>query len=343
VAAERFGPVLAVTQGDPAGVGPEILLKAALAAAGEERLLLVAERAALEQIAPSVPGSEGLELTYFAAPPDRGELDALPPRTVSVLDPVAERRRLEFGRTSPADALAAVACLDAGIELARSGVVDALVTAPIAKLPIARHYRPDFRGHTDYLAEACGLERYGRDYLMTFLAPDMQVALLTTHQPLREAIAGLDGERLGAALACLDRHAGGRIAVAGLNPHAGENGLLGRDEIEWIGPAVAAARAAGIDALGPESPDSVFSRCRSGEFDWVLALLHDQGLIAVKTASFGAATNWTVGLPFLRTSVDHGTAFHIAGRGLADARPLERVLATTRELVAGRLPRRRTA
>jgi 4-hydroxy-L-threonine phosphate dehydrogenase PdxA len=142
-------------------------------------------------------------------------------------------------------------------------------------------------------------------------------------------------------LRCLDRHAGGRIALAGLNPHAGEGGLLGTEEGEILQPAVARAREAGIDVAGPESADSLFARAARGEFDWVLALYHDQGLIPVKTAAFGLATNWTVGLPFLRTSVDHGTAFGIAGSGRADERPLAAAIATTLEILAGTLPRRR--
>ena len=214
---------------------------------------------------------------------------------------------------------------------------------PVSKASIARHVLPGFVGHTDYLAERCGLERYGRDYLMAFLSPDLQVALLTVHVPLRRALAELTQEQIVEALLCLDRHAGGRIAVAGVDPHAGEEGLLGEDDQRVVNPAVERARERGIDAHGAESADSLFARARRGEFDWVLALYHDQGLIAVKTACFGTAANWTLGLPVLRTSVDHGTAFAIAGRGLADPSPLAAVLATTQALAAGRLPHGRRA
>ncbi|MCB1007699.1 MAG: 4-hydroxythreonine-4-phosphate dehydrogenase PdxA, partial [Acidobacteria bacterium] len=225
-------------------------------------------------------------------------------------------------------------------DLALAGAVDAVVTAPVSKASIARHVAPGFVGHTDHLAARCGLERYGRDYLMAFLAPDLQVALATVHEPLGHALERIDPGLLLEALACLDRHAGGRIAVAGINPHAGEGGLLGDDEASRVAPAVERARAVGIDAHGPESADSLFARARRGEFDWVLALYHDQGLIAVKTAAFGEATNWTVGLPFLRTSVDHGTAFDLAGTGRADPSPLAAVLRTTLGLLEGTLPRR---
>ena len=333
-------PVLALTQGDPAGIGPEILLKLFVDAPEPSgwRPLLVAERAAVEALRPVLPGFPWHRLRYLAAPPSRDEVAA---GDLPVLDPVGVRRAVTFGSSGPADAAGAMAALDAGISLVRSGAADALVTAPVSKASIARHHLPGFTGHTEYLAAACGLERYGRDYLMAFLAPDLQVALLNVHLPLRAALDGITGEAVGEALDCLHRYAGGRIALAGLNPHAGEGGLLGEEEDRVLVPAVAAARERGLDVQGPESADSLFSRARRGEFDWVLALYHDQGLIAVKTASFGLATNWTLGLPFLRTSVDHGTAFALAGRGIADAGPLQAVVETTLKLIAGELPKRR--
>jgi len=351
-------PRLVLTQGDPAGIGPEILLSLLTlggphtggmgASPGRSwQPLLVAERAALEALRPSLPGAPWDRLRYLSGVPSAAELEAMTADdgdVVPVLDPVASRRTVVPGSSGPADAAGAMAALDAGIALVRGGVADALVTAPVSKESIARHLLPDFRGHTDYLAAACGLERYGRDYLMAFLAPDLQVALLTVHLPLAQALAAaLDPRALDEALACLDRHAGGRIALAGLNPHAGEGGLLGGEERAVLAPAVERARRAGRDVHGPESADSLFARARRGEFDWVLALYHDQGLIAVKTAAFGLATNWTLGLPFLRTSVDHGTAFHLAGQGKADARPLAEVVETTLKLAAGELPRRRPA
>ncbi len=232
-----------------------------------------------------------------------------------------------------------MAALDGGIEAVRGGIADALVTAPVSKASIARHVRADFRGHTEYLAEVAGLERYGRDYLMAFLTPDLQVALLTTHLPLRRALDEIREEELLDALLLLNRETGGRVAVAGVNPHAGEGGLLGSEEIEVVRPAVERARDQGIDVSGPESPDSLFARARQGEYDWVLSLYHDQGLIAVKTSAFGLSTNWTLGLPFLRTSVDHGTAFDIAGLGKADPSSLIQVVQTTLALIAGDLPR----
>lgn len=313
-----------------------------VAAEADWRPLLVAEWAALERLQAVLPGVPWERLVRLDGLPSVERLAAIEGGGgVPVLDPVGEARRVEPGRSGAADAAGALAALDAGLAVVRGGLAEALVTAPVSKASIARHVRADFRGHTEYLAAACGLERYGRDYLMTFLGTDLQVALLSTHLPLVDALAAIRRQSVSEALACLARHAGGRIAVAGLNPHAGEGGLLGDEEGREIAPAVAAARQAGIDVHGPESPDSVFARARRGAFDWVLALYHDQGLIAVKTAAFGTTTNWTLGLPILRTSVDHGTAFDVAGSGRADAMPLAHVIATTRDLLRGRLPRRR--
>jgi len=328
-------PVLVLTQGDPAGVGPELLLKLL---AGEDvgrdwRPLVVAERAALQAVRDVVPEASWRRLSFRNA---QAEISFEASDSIVVVDPVGRDRKVSPGVPTNADAKGAIAALDLGIRWARDRPEAALVTAPLNKAVVARHLLPDFRGHTEYLAAAAGLETYGRDYLMTFLAPDMRVALLSMHLPLTEAVASVSQEAILEALRCLWLHAPGRLAVAGLNPHAGEGGLLGQEEESTIRPAVERARSQGIDVVGPESPDSVFVRCRRGEFDWVLALYHDQGLIAVKTAAFGSATNWTLGLPYLRTSVDHGTAYDIAGSGVADPGPIKAVVETTLRLMAER-------
>lgn len=334
--------ILAFTQGDPAGIGPEVVLKAlAGRPAGDDLLpLLVAERAALEAVFPLVPELEFDRLVELSSP-ERERLESLPQEAIALVDPVGSAREIEFGEPTADDAHGAMAALDAAVELVRNGVGDALVTAPVSKATIDRHARPGFVGHTDYLADLFALERYGRDYLMAFVAPQLQVALLSVHEPLAHAIDLVTTGAVIDALRCLDRHAGGRVAVAGINPHAGEGGLLGTEDEEIVRPAVAHAREHGLDVHGPESADSLFTRAARGEFDWVLALYHDQGLIAVKTASFGEATNWTLGLPILRTSVDHGTAYAVAGSGAADARPMAAVVETTLELLEGSLPRKR--
>lgn len=337
-------PILAFTQGDPGGVGPQLLLK--MAGAGEPkgnwRPVWIAERAALEALGDLLPGVDWDQFHYFRSSPTRREILDIRAPKIPVVDPLGSSRKVTPGQSGPDDAAGAVAALDLGMALARSGTVDALITGPVSKESIARHRISGFLGHTEYMAEICGLERYGADYLMTFLAADLQVALLTTHQPLSQSVSSLQKEAIVEALRTLHKEAGGRIAVAGLNPHAGEGGLLGDEEERIVKPAIEQARVEGIDAIGPESPDSVFALARRGLYDWVLALYHDQGLIAVKTAGFGTATNWTLGLPFLRTSVDHGTAFDVAATGEADVRPVRQVVRTTLELLAGRLPRGRS-
>ncbi|MCG8462898.1 MAG: 4-hydroxythreonine-4-phosphate dehydrogenase PdxA [Holophagales bacterium] len=330
-------PTLVFSQGDPAGIGPEILVRVVSEGAALEqcRPILIVEEAALA----SLEGLAGIDLSRLRRVEDTAQALALPAGEVPFLDPVpGSGRRVRPGQPTAADARGALTALDLAIDSVSAGQADALVTAPISKARIAEHLRSDFRGHTDYLAERAGLRRYGRDYLMTFLAPGLRVALLSTHVPLEEAIAMVTEENLLDALRCLHRggiprNGGGRIAVAGLDPHAGEGGLLGFRDQAIVRPAVTRARGEGIDAHGPESADSLFARARRGAFDWVLALYHDQGLIAVKTAAFGRATNWTSGLPYLRTSVDHGTAYDIAGTGRADPSSLRAVIESTVSLV----------
>ena len=334
---------LALTLGDPAGVGPEIVLQVlehwrAGNIATVWQPVVVGEMRALEAAAVALGRDlSQLELEPMAAldgaAPSAQHLDQLAPGVVAVVDPLATDREILFGKPQPGDARAALAAIDVGLTLAREGTVAALVTAPVSKSQIARHAQADFRGHTEYLAERLGSHVYGVDYLMSFLGPDLRVALLSTHVPLREALSSIDAESVLKALRVLDRHGGGRLALAGLNPHAGEDGLLGSEDAEILAPVVKRARAEGLDVQGPESPDTVFQRARLGEFDWVLALYHDQGLIAVKTASFGETANWTMGLPILRTSVDHGTAYGVAGQGIADWRPLQAVIEHTLSLI----------
>ena len=335
-------PTLVLTQGDPAGIGPEIILKLLAQPHSDKgwRPLVVAEQAAIEAVSAENLGTVVSRIEFLDPPISSRVLAGLDSDSIAVVDPVQTERVVTPGESGPSDAAGAIAAIDLAIELVQTGVADAMVTAPISKHSIARHHLPDFRGHTDYLANKAGLSEYGKEYLMAFLAPDLQVALLTTHLSTSEALQVIDCERIELALRLLESEAGGRIAVAAIDPHAGEEGLIGSADAEVVAPAVARARGGGLDVHGPESADSLFARARKGEFDWVLALYHDQGLIAVKTAWFGWATNWTMGLPFLRTSVDHGTAFELAGHDLADSGPLAVVVDTTLELIAGQRPYR---
>ncbi len=269
-------PRVALTVGDPAGIGPEIAGKAAV----DARV-----RAACE---PVIYGP--------------GDVSTFTPGVVSA----------EAGRSAYDTLLRAV--VDA-----RAGRVDAIATAPISKLAFARAGLP-WKGHTDLLAHLTGAPRVA----MMFHSERLRVVLATVHVPLAEVPRLLTRETLDGIIDLTARElprfgcARPRIALAGLNPHAGETGVLGREEIETLGPAAAGARARGIDVSDPVPGDTVFLRASRGEFDAVIAAYHDQGLIPVKLLAFGTAVNVTLGLPIIRTSVDHGTAFDIAGRGVAD-------------------------
>jgi len=269
-------PRIAITVGDPAGIGPEIAAKAA----ADARV-----RDACEPI--------------VYAPPDAR---AFAPGVL----------RAEAGR-------AAYDTLLRAVDDARRGEVGAIATAPINKEAWRLAGLP-WNGHTDLLAHLTG----ARDVAMMFHSESLRVVLATIHIPLAEVPRALTAEVMERTIALTARElpkfdkAAPRIAVAGLNPHAGEHGLFGREEETAIAPAIASCRARGIDVAGPFPADTLFVRARRGEFDVVIACYHDQGLIPVKLAAFGQAVNVTLGLPIVRTSVDHGTAFDIAGKGIAD-------------------------
>lgn len=225
--------------------------------------------------------------------------------------------------------------LDRALAGARAGEFDALVTAPVQKSLISEAGVP-FTGHTEYLAERLGCTRP----VMMLVAGSLRVALATTHLPLRAVSAALSVEGLGETLTVLDHDlrrlwglARPRIAVCGLNPHAGEGGHLGDEELRVIGPAIEAARSRGVDASGPLPADTVFVPRTLARFDAVLAMYHDQGLPVLKHAGFGHAVNITLGLPIVRTSVDHGTALDLAGTGQADAGSLDAAVELAFEIV----------
>jgi len=269
---------LAITLGDPAGIGPEIVEKALAELDVPHRLFGV------------VPSHVR-----------HGEIAA------------------EYGR-------AALDAIDAALTAIERGECSALVTAPIHKQAIALAGSA-FPGHTELLAARAGLERYGWDYAMYFDAPRLRTVLLSVHVPLSEAIDTIDSARIAALAALTSREyarlygTAPRIAVAGVNPHAGEGGRFGREE-ERIAEGVELARAQGLEVTGPHPPDTVFLAATEGKHDVVMAMYHDQGLIPIKTLSFHESVNVTIGLPYLRVSVDHGTAFDIAGKGIADAGPM---------------------
>ncbi|MBL0150120.1 MAG: 4-hydroxythreonine-4-phosphate dehydrogenase PdxA [Ideonella sp.] len=321
--------------GDPAGIGPETIVRAAASGFGGPCVVLgdvgVLRRAA-GQCALQLPVTQ-LESAHDAwqAPP--GSLAVWQPPGLGV-----GLAALPMGRVDARAGAAAACCIEAGARLALDGKVAALVTAPIHKEALAaagvRH-----PGHTEMLQAAAG----GAPVRMMLANDELRVVLVTIHVALRRAIELLDFDGVLQTLRIAHRAAAAwgstspRIAVAGLNPHAGEGGLFGDEELRFIGPAVLAARAEGIDAHGPFAPDTVFMRARHapghpGEFDLVVAMTHDHGLIPVKYLGVEHGVNVTLGLPFVRTSPDHGTAFDIAGLGRADPSSLRVALAMARRL-----------
>ena len=317
------------TMGDPAGIGPEIVAKAlAHDAILRGRVVVVGDplpmRDALTRYAPRFRLRE-VDLRDSDALPDdlhEHEIAIHPVPCLSALP--------EPGKVSADAGRAAYKAIVAAATLSMDGHTCGMATAPISKLALraAGIAEP---GHTEILARLSGLAGSER-YAMMFASERLQVVLATIHLPLADALAALTpdlvyeklrltheaGRWLGAAAP--------RIAVAGINPHAGEDGLLGHDEARVLAPAIARARANGWQVSDPLPPDTVFMRARQGEFDVVLAMYHDQGLIPVKLLGLDAAVNVTIGLPFLRSSVDHGTAFDIAGRGVASEANMLHVL-----------------
>jgi 4-hydroxythreonine-4-phosphate dehydrogenase len=320
-------PPFAVTMGDACGIGPEIVLKAFVAHAavpGAPSLVVYGAAGVLARQARAL--GLALDVVPVARPADA--LAAAPAGAGRLRMPVIAcsdlPADLPLGRVDARAGAAAHAAIVEASRAAMRGEVRAVVTAPIHKeaLAAAGVKHP---GHTEILAEVAGVP----DVRMMLANDELRTILVTIHVPLRAAIDAITREAVRDTIAIADAGlkrlgvARPRIAVAGLNPHAGEGGLMGREEIETIAPAIADARAAGIDASGPWPGDTVFMRARGfREFDVVVAMYHDQGLIPVKYLGLDSGVNVTVGLPFVRTSVDHGTAFDLAGRGLADPRSL---------------------
>ncbi|AEA62020.1 4-hydroxythreonine-4-phosphate dehydrogenase PdxA [Burkholderia gladioli] len=323
---------IAITTGEPAGVGPELSARA-LAEAGARwpdarfevlcDAALFAERAAAVGVDAKRLGADGrVKLAHrpLAVPSQAGRLDA-------------------------ANGLYVLGLLDAAIDGALAGDYDAIVTAPLQKSTINDAGVP-FTGHTEYLAERTATPRVVMMLAGTGEWP-LRVALATTHLPLRDVSAALSIEGLVETLRIIDgdlrRHFGlaaPRILVTGLNPHAGENGYLGREEIDVISPALARAQQAGIDARGPYPADTLFQPRYLEQADCVLAMFHDQGLPVLKYATFGEGINVTLGLPIVRTSVDHGTALDLAGSGRVDCGSMIAALDTAVAMARHRLQAR---
>ncbi len=324
---------LALTMGDPAGIGPEIILKLLHRPAGlpDRALVIAGDRACMEAAARRL----GVRFTIpdwdpTQPLPARGAVFCQASRPSALPVPAPGRSGMRSGRLA-ADAILAAAALCNG------GLVAGMVTAPVNKEALHRAGVP-FPGHTEWLAHLSG----SRSCAMLFAGERLRVVLATIHVPLAEVPRRLTAARIfevaALARAALVHDFGirrPRIAVAGLNPHAGEHGLLGREDARVVAPAVRRAREAGMDVRGPVPGDIVFRRALEGEYHLVVALYHDQGLGPVKTLEGFRAVNVTLGLPWVRTSVDHGTAEDIAGRGVASSEGLRQAVKLAAQM-AGR-------
>ena len=337
---------LAITQGDPAGIGPEIVAKAFRDAPAELAGCFVAgDVATLRRAAQAIvrPGAPMVPVAQIEAPSDAL---LVPPRCIPVLQLPGIPGPQPWGRISAAAGRAAADSVVWAARAALRGEVAGLVTAPLHKESLSAA-GVAFPGHTELLqAEAAahrGVALAQMPVRMMLASDELRTVLVSIHVSLRDAIAAVTVDNVQQTLqithAALLRSLGRapRIAVAGLNPHAGEGGLFGSEEVEVIAPAIAAARAQGLNVHGLFAPDTVFMRARStperpGEFDVVIAMYHDQGLIPVKYLGVDKGVNVTLGLPLVRTSPDHGTAFDIAGQGVADAASLVEAVRMARAL-----------
>jgi len=338
---------LAITMGDPAGIGPEIIVKAcsrlrARIEAGDLALLIIGSGAALERARAA--------FTPNLAVPAAREQDAEWP-ALCALQAGPEGPPIELGRVSAEGGRFAYLAVERGVRLAQSGRVGAVVTGPLNKeaLNLAGHHYP---GHTEMLAELTGVS----GSVMMLAHGAMRVSHVTTHIALQDVAARLTPERLRRVIDLTHETLVGlglgraRIAVAALNPHAGEGGLFGRQDIDVSGPTIARAVADGLDVVGPVPGDTVFVKLRAGQYEAVVAMYHDQGHIPVKLLGFEvdpatglwrdlSGVNVTLGLPIIRTSVDHGTAFDIAGQGIANESSLVEAIEFAERLASGRTAR----
>lgn len=302
--------------GDPAGIGPEVVLKAV--AEAEIRRVCVPVIIGDAQLLAHTARTLDLQCGYDIVRKGEPIPDQLSEPLIFHLDNI--NGFIEPGVESAAAGRAAGGYIEAAVELCAAGSVDAIATAPINKRSLFLGGY-SFPGHTEFLAQLTGTE----EYAMAFVAANLRIVLISTHLPLAEAIRLVERDRIIRTVNLTHRELvrwgieQPRLAVAALNPHGAEGGLFGMEEASEIAPAIEACRAIDdIDVQGPFSADTIFLRASRGEFDAVIACYHDQAMIPVKCLSFGEAVNVTLGLPFIRTSVDHGTAFDIAGKGIAE-------------------------
>lgn len=309
---------IAITTGDPAGIGPEIACKFAASLTGKENFepVFISYEYIIKQTFENILKTEMPEMN-IVEPDEKMDFE------------------VEYGRIKGDYGKASMLFVEKGAQMTMDGETDAVVTCPINKASI-KEGGYNFPGHTEFL----GHMTKRKNFSMLMVGKKIRTVLATTHVPMAELTDKLD--EVSVINAILNAHAAGpffcgkrepKIAVCGLNPHAGDNGALGDEELTLIGPVIDIAKAGGIDVEGPFSADSLFPRAAKGEYDFVVVMYHDQGLIPVKLEAFGNAVNVTLNLPIIRTSVDHGTAFEIAGKGVADHNSLVRAVEVAVEMV----------
>ncbi len=327
---------IGITAGDITGIGPEVVLKALAledTKGDKTRYLILCDTEQLRRVNKTV----GLTLQDFSEFTSNDRFCVLNP----LLEPIPAG--LVAG-AAPA-ALAAIGWIRDGARRCMNGELAALVTAPLNKESVIRAGMP-FVGQTELLAQLAGVRRS----VMMLLGQDdrghaLRVALATTHLPLRRVADSLNRERVEQAIECAAQACSdlglktARVGVCGLNPHAGEGGHLGHEEIDIIRPAIEALRARGCDVTGPLAADALFHYAYRGDYDAVVAMYHDQGLAPLKMIGFDTGVNWTLGLPFIRTSPDHGTAYDIAGQNKANPRSMASAIRLARKLAARRIAR----
>jgi 4-hydroxythreonine-4-phosphate dehydrogenase len=318
-------PTVVITLGDPGGVGPEVTLKALADPdiSSLARFIILGDHSAL------LPAERSTDIKMATLPVEFRDLAALPPD--AIVEP--GQLRAEYGA-------AAVRYVHDATLMCLHGEADAMVTAPLNKEAVTLN-GISFSGHTEYIAELCG----NSDSRMLLAGQHLSVVHVSTHIALREA-CNLDTSRiirtieLGNEAMKLLGKSHPRIAVCGLNPHAGEHGLFGSEDTQFIQPAIEACRARGIDCEGPVAPDTIFFRAARGSHDLVVAMYHDQGHIPMKLLDFEATVNMSLGIPIIRTSVDHGTAFDIAGKNIADAANMKSAIRMAATMARHRLQHR---
>ena len=324
---------LAMTMGEPAGIGGELSLKAWRAQRPASRCFFVLDDSARLAALSELLGF-GVPVAEIADPADAPSVFA----TALPVLPVRLRVAVRPGHPDPANAPATIEAIERAVRLALAGKVAGVVTNPIQKKTLQDAGFPH-PGHTEFLAELAG----GAEVAMMLACPELRVVPITIHLSLAEAVRTLDADRIvrtgrivAAGLKALFGIARPRLAVAGLNPHAGEQGAMGDEEIRIIAPAIATLRAEGLDVRGPAPADTLFHPAARATYDAALCMYHDQALIPIKTIDFSGGVNVTIGLPFVRTSPDHGTALDIAGTGRADPTSLIDALAMADDMARRR-------